>query len=97
MEKISKLLFRGDLDKAVKLISDLLGDYGRDFVDYFELMEGLSRSFNPESYPDTLETIKASLIAVMKKTYKRKDYKNVRLIKDIIQIIKDFEVEDDIP
>ena len=97
MEKIIKLLFRGDIEGAVKLIADLLGDYGVDFVDYLELMDGLSRSFNPESYPDPLGTVKASLIAVMKKAYKRRDSERVKLIKDIIQIIKDFEVEDGIP
>ena len=96
MERISKFLFRGDIEGAVKLIADLLGDYGVDFVNYLELMEGLSRPFNPESYYDPLGTVKASLIAVMKKAYKRRDYKKTRIIKDIIQIIKDFEVKDDI-
>ncbi len=97
MERISELLFRGNIDEAVKLIADLLGDYGSDFANYLELMEGLSRSFNPESYPDTLGTINVSLIAVMKKAYKNRDYEKIKIIKDIIQIIKDFEVEDDIP
>ncbi len=96
MEKVVKLLFRGDIDGTVKLIADLLDEYGRDFIDYLELIEGLSKSFNPESYHDPLETIKASLIAVMKKAYKKSDYEKISIIKDIIQIIKDFEVKDDI-
>jgi len=96
MEKISKLLFKGDVEKAVDMIKDLLGDYGCDFADYLELMEGLSRSFNPESYPDPLAAVKTSLIAVMKKAYKKRDYEKTKLIKEIIEIIKDFEVDDDI-
>ena len=96
MERISKLLLKGNIEGAVKLTADLLGVYGRDFLDYLELMEGLSKSFNPESYHDPLRIMKTSLTAVMKKAYKNRDYEKIRVIKDIIQIIKDFEVEDDI-
>ncbi|WP_293444263.1 hypothetical protein [Persephonella sp.] len=96
MERISKLLLKGDIEGAVKLTADILGEYGRDFIDYFELMEGLTKSFNPESYHDPLSIMKTSLTAVMKKAYKKRDYEKIRVIKDIIQIIKGFEVEDDI-
>ena len=91
-----KAVLEGNLDKAVEIAGELLEDYREDFFNYYNLISELSKVFNPEVYYDKAGNLKSSLIAVMKKAYKNRDFETVSLIKEIIQILEDFEVKDDI-
>ncbi|WP_457642826.1 hypothetical protein [Persephonella sp.] len=96
-EEFYRLLFKGELDKAVGFLKESLGDYGELFYWYYSTSADLQKSMNPYGYPDKMGLIKSSLLVVMKKAYRNRDMKQVILIKELLETVKAFEVDDDIP
>ncbi|WP_457625443.1 hypothetical protein [Persephonella sp.] len=100
-EKIKKNLIKGEVEKAVFSICEELElldrSYRKIFLDYYSFFGSIHSSFRPESYIDRASIIRSALTVVLKKAYRKKDIKSSRQLTELIQLIKDFEVEDDIP
>ncbi|SNZ09451.1 hypothetical protein SAMN06265182_1530 [Persephonella hydrogeniphila] len=101
IEKIKKNLVIGEVERAVQEISQELelmnSSYRKTFLNYYSFFGNIHISMRPESYIDKATIIRSALTVVLKKAHKAKDIKNAKLLLELIQLIKDFEVEDDLP
>ncbi len=100
MREIEKVLFRGELDKLVDTIKSCLDNtgcsgYGDIFSEYFNMMKGLQECMRPEEYINILHIVESSLTVVLKRAYKERNIHAVREIKEILQIVKDFNRGED--
>ncbi|WP_457644706.1 hypothetical protein [Persephonella sp.] len=99
MREIEKVLFKGEINKVDSLIKDCLNEvgklrYGDIFIEYFKMMKGLQECMRPEEYINILQIVEASLTVTLKKAYRERDIEAVKEIKELLQIVKDFNVGD---